>query len=388
MCAELDEYIAPALARLKDGMGKGGQILTVKDDVGNDTYIRYSENDLWYRDFFKEHKRKPTVAELEDMAVAMVTGDASAPKVEGWIPDSAETAEAMAEAAPAIEKLRDNLSVMERIKPHMKEMTSAEMKLTEGLSPEAFHVYRDLSKKLSVIGGQTAPVARLNAILFARHADIFANAVSKKTGEKLTAKDYYERFFGLDSEGKHKADMYQAAERRAEENLRVDEKVWKEELKKVFRNELEGDSFVTIMRTPLALQLVGARDLPVKIKVSKLRRILKDHPNMSKDTLRQLPRAMTDPMIIFKSQTVQGRLVVALTLKDNDGVNVVVPMELDSTDGALDANIVTSAFMVKMTVTGMCAIHGIGITSTQRIYFMPIKKKLPRSSRPSGSNSP
>lgn len=221
MCAELDEYIAPALARLKDGMGKGGQILTVKDDVGNDTYIRYSENDLWYRDFFKEHKRKPTVAELEDMAVAMVTGDASAPKVEGWIPDSAETAEAMAEAAPAIEKLRDNLSVMERIKPHMKEMTSAEMKLTEGLSPEAFHVYRDLSKKLTAVGGQTAPVARLNAILFARHADIFANAVSKKTGEKLTAKDYYERFFGLDSEGKHKADMYQALVR----DVNLDEKV-------------------------------------------------------------------------------------------------------------------------------------------------------------------
>ena len=210
MRAELDEYIAPALARLKDDMGKGGQILTVKDDVGNDTYIRYSENDLWYRDFFNEHKRNPTVAELEDMAVAMVTGDASAPKVEGWIPDSAETAEAMAEAAPAIEKLRDNLSVMERIKPHMKEMTSAEMKLTEGLSPEAFHVYQDLSKKLTAIGGQTAPVARLNAILFARHADIFANAVSKKTGEKLTAKDYYERFFGLDSEGKYQADLHQA----------------------------------------------------------------------------------------------------------------------------------------------------------------------------------
>ncbi|WP_276673163.1 hypothetical protein [Selenomonas artemidis] len=155
------------------------------------------------------------------MAVAMVTGDASAPKVEGWIPDSAETAEAMAEAAPAIEKLRDNLSVMERIKPHMKEMTSAEMKLTEGLSPEAFHVYRDLSKKLSAIGGQTAPVARLNAILFARHADIFANVVSKKTGEKLTAKDYYERFFGLDSERKYKADMYQALVR----DVNLDEKV-------------------------------------------------------------------------------------------------------------------------------------------------------------------
>ncbi|EKU71310.1 hypothetical protein [Selenomonas sp. F0473] len=95
------------------------------------------------------------------------------------------------------------------------------------------------------------------------------------------------------------------------------------------------------MRTPLALQLVGAKDLP---KVSKLRRILKDHPNMSKDTLRQLPRAMTDPGIIFKSQTVQGRLIAALTLKDNDGVNVAVPVELDSTDGAFNANIVTSAY--------------------------------------------
>ena len=341
--AELDEYIAPALARLKEGMGKGGQILRVEDENGQEKYVRGTENDPWYSAFYKKHKRKPTAAELEDMAVDMTTGKSSL-NIEGFTPRTEEEAAAMAEATPTIENLRKTLAVMERIKPHMKEMTGAEMRLTEGLSPESFHVYRDLTKKLTEIGGQTAPVARLNAILFARHADIFADIVSKKTGDKLTAKDYYERFFGLDSKGKYKADLHQAAERRAEENLRADEKLWKDELKKVFRNELEGDSFVTIMRTPLALQLVGAKDLPVKIKVSKLRRILKDHPNMSKDTLRQLPRAMTDPMIIFKSQTVSGRLVVALTLKDNDGVNVVVPMELDSTDGEIDANIATSAY--------------------------------------------
>ena len=209
MRAELDEYIAPAIARLKDGMGKGGQILRVEDENGQEKYIRGTENDPWYSAFYKEHKRRPTAAELEDMAVEMTTGKSSL-NIEGFTPRSAEEAEAMAEAAPAIENLRKTLSVMERIKPHMQEMTGAEMRLTEGLSPEAFHVYRDLSKKLTQMGGQTAPVARLNAILFARHADIFADIVSKKTGEKLTAKDYYERFFGLDSEGKYKADLYQA----------------------------------------------------------------------------------------------------------------------------------------------------------------------------------
>lgn len=207
--AELDEYIAPALARLKEGMGKGGQILRVEDENGQEKYIRGTENDPWYSAFYKEHKRKPTAAELEDMAVDMTTGKSSL-NIEGFTPRTAEEAEAMAEAAPAIENLRKTLAVMDRIKPHMKEMTGAEMRLTEGLSQEAFHVYRDLAKKLTEIGGQTAPVARLNAILFARHADIFADIVSKKTGEKLTAKDYYERFFGLDSEGKYKADLYQA----------------------------------------------------------------------------------------------------------------------------------------------------------------------------------
>ena len=207
--AELDEYIAPALARLKEGMGRGGQILRVEDENGQEKYVRGTENDPWYSAFYKEHKRRPTAAELEDMAVDMTTGKSSL-NIDGFTPRTAEEAEAMAEAAPAIENLRKTLAVMERIKPHMKEMTGAEMRLTEGLSHEAFHVYRDLTKKLTEIGGQTAPVARLNAILFARHADIFADIVSKKTGDKLTAKDYYERFFGLDSEGKYKADLHQA----------------------------------------------------------------------------------------------------------------------------------------------------------------------------------
>lgn len=198
----LQEIIGPVLERLRDGMGKGGQLMEVEDEQGNKKTQRFTENDEWYRAFYKAFKRQPTEKELEDMAVAVVTGDPSAPKLEGWIPTTEEEHQAMAAVKPEIDELRKDIEHLEAIKGTMKSLNGVEMELTQGLTKEGFQVYRAIRDQLTNVdidGGRTARAARLNAILFARHADIVADIINKKTGKKYTALDYMRERYGLNA---------------------------------------------------------------------------------------------------------------------------------------------------------------------------------------------
>lgn len=214
--ARLQEIIGPVLERLRDGMGKGGQLMEVEDEQGNKKTQRFTENDEWYRAFYKAFKRQPTEKELEDMAVAVVTGDPSAPKLEGWIPTTEEEHQAMAAIKPEIDELRKDIEHLEAIKGKMKFLTGAEMEITQGLTKEGFQVYhiiRDQLTNVDIDGGRTARAARLDAILFARHADIVADIISKKTGKKYTALDYMRERYGLiegadDDSGYKQSSMY------------------------------------------------------------------------------------------------------------------------------------------------------------------------------------
>lgn len=212
----LQEIIGPVLDRLRDGMGKGGQLMEVEDEQGNKKTQRFTENDEWYRAFYKAFKRQPTEKELEDMAVAVVTGDPSAPKLEGWIPTTEEEHQAMAAVKPEIDELRKDIEHLEDIKGTMKSLNGIEMELTQGLTKEGFQVYRAIRDQLTNVdidGGRTARAARLDAILFARHADIVADIISKKTGKKYTALDYMRERYGLiegadDDSGYKQSSMY------------------------------------------------------------------------------------------------------------------------------------------------------------------------------------
>lgn len=212
----LQEIIGPVLERLRDGMGKGGQLMEVEDEQGNKKTQRFTENDEWYRAFYKAFKRQPTEKELEDMAVAVVTGDPSAPKLEGWIPTTEEEHQAMAAVKPEIDELRKDIEHLDAIKGTMKSLNGVEMELTQGLTKEGFQVYRAIRDQLANVdidGGRTARAARLDAILFARHADIVADIISKKTGKKYTALDYMRERYGLmegadDDSGYKQSSMY------------------------------------------------------------------------------------------------------------------------------------------------------------------------------------
>lgn len=87
-------------------------------------------------------------------------------------------------------------------------MTNAEIKLTEGMTPEAFSTYRTLFSELAKGPGTSSRAARINAILFARRADNFARVISEKTGRNYTAKDYYQERFALGFNGQQQADAF------------------------------------------------------------------------------------------------------------------------------------------------------------------------------------
>nr|DAO89566.1 MAG TPA: crystallin beta/gamma motif-containing protein [Caudoviricetes sp.] len=201
--ARLDELLAPALRALKEGMGKGGQYMETEDENGNKKTLRFTENAEWYRNFYQIFGRKPTAQELEDMAIALTTGDESAPKVEGFIPTTKEEADGMAAMKPEIEDLKKKIATLDDIKQEARQLNGVEMELTEGLSKDGFHVYRTVMHQLQDVGGAPARAARMDAILFARHADIVADIISKKTGKKYTALDYMRERYGLETGEKH-----------------------------------------------------------------------------------------------------------------------------------------------------------------------------------------
>lgn len=343
--AEKAEIIAPALQTLKNGMGNGVDIVKGKsDEEGN---IKVSNNDQWYRDFYKSHKRAPNQTELENMAVALTAGRENAPTVQGWTPTTPEEAKAFKENDQRLTALESHIANLENIKEKMNSLTGVEMRLTQGLTPEGYSVYRQLTGQLEKAGGKTARAARMDAILFVRHADIVAKIISDKTGKEYTALDYYKERFGLDVKNSKRNGLQQLP---AQKNLIADEKKFAKVIDDFMVNKNVNKS-ITVMTTPLVMNLAGAPILPINISRAILHKILKDKHNkeMSPEIVKQIPRALTNPMMIIKSVDKYGNVldnehVVIVDLKDKNGDTVIVPFVLNVKEKHYTVNKIKSAY--------------------------------------------
>ena len=78
--------------------------------------------------------------------------------------------------------------------------------------------------------------------------------------------------------------------------------------------DTEGFSFV-MGETPMYLselevqgKKVGRKQ--VRIDATKVKRVMKDHPEMTVDTIKKLPELLNDPILVLDSKTVSGRLVL------------------------------------------------------------------------------
>ena len=198
--AARDEILQPAMDALSKGMKQGVDILPLGEDGRG---IRVSNNAPWYQEYYKQHGKAPNQAQLRDLAYLLTVGDASAPNVEGWIPTTREAAEAMDAARGELDELNGHIKTLENIKERMMKVDSFEVKGSAGLSPEGYKLYRQIIEMLEKIGGKQkedkqTKVARMNAMLFAHHADIFAAAMRTQEGkEKYTALDYFRDRFAL-----------------------------------------------------------------------------------------------------------------------------------------------------------------------------------------------
>lgn len=209
---QLDEILAPALRALREGMGEDGPYTEM-------------EKAEWYKNFYQTFGRKPTEQELGDMAIALTTGEEGAPKIEGFIPTTKEEADRLAAMKPAIEDLQKKITTIDDIKQEARQLNGVEMELTEGLSKDGFHVYRTVMHQLRDVGGAPARAARMDAILFARHADIVADVISKKTGKKYTALDYMRERYGLETGEGAQPLSSESLKQAMRDGLNLDEKV-------------------------------------------------------------------------------------------------------------------------------------------------------------------
>ena len=169
----------------------------------------------WVEDFKKERGHAPTQKDLLRLAYRLMVGDAAAPKVEGW---QTLTQEEMDSAKGQLDALNDRIRTMEDIESRLKEVDGSEIRMASGLSPEAYSVYRQLMANLKAIGGVQSKAARLNALLFARHADQYARILREKNWEKdYTALDYYRDTFAVEHGERAQAGGFtQAAMQRSE----------------------------------------------------------------------------------------------------------------------------------------------------------------------------
>ena len=204
---KIDTPLKEIIEQLKEGAGKGVSIHAV-DENGNLTSwensdhgkgVRVSNNAPWYQKWYKEYGRKPSEKEYRDLARDIYTGH-NPYGLEGWENRSAEENQWYEDNKAAMEATEQAIARLDALTSALEKIDPGELTITEGLSEEAFEVYREMRKKLfEGAGGEklkkkarekARQEAQMNAILFARMADRMAEWHRKAGQTKYTAKNF------------------------------------------------------------------------------------------------------------------------------------------------------------------------------------------------------
>lgn len=129
----------------------------------------------------------------------------------------------------------------------------------------------------------------------------------------------------------------------ANEKLLEDENNFAGIVDEYTNGKINPDKAYNVMTTPLALGLAGGKILPVTIDGNKIQHIFDGHSDgMTPELLKQIPRAMADPMMVLDSYG--GRKVVVLDLKDKQGSTIIVPLELNVERNRYQVNAINNAY--------------------------------------------
>ena len=218
---------------------------------------------------------------------------------------------------------------LESMRDKLFELADNDIALRMQLSKSGYEVYQSLKSIMSdeTVDRKQRDTAEANALLMAQHADVMADVMRRAGRGNYTAMDYFNTV-RIDMKGELKGQKGLNQVKQSDVKLAKDQAEWVHTLKEY---NPKSNAFVKIMDTPLVLQMIGGLDYDVVIKQSKIADIQEKHPEITLNELEQLPFALVDPVAIFKSSTVKDSIVVMAEMKADNGLNVVIPMQLNKT---------------------------------------------------------
>lgn len=218
---------------------------------------------------------------------------------------------------------------LESMRDKLFELADNDIALRMQLSKSGYEVYQSLKSIMSdaSVDRKQRDTAEANALLMAQHADIMADIMRRAGRGNYTAMDYFNTV-RIDMKGELKGQKGLNQVKQSDVKLAKDQAEWVHTLKEY---NPKSNAFVKIMDTLLVLQMIGGLDYDVVIKQSKIADIQVKHPEITLNEMEQLPFALADPVAIFKSSTVKDSIVVMAEMKADNGLNVVIPMQLNKT---------------------------------------------------------
>ena len=226
---------------------------------------------------------------------------------------------------------------LESMRDKLFELADNDIALRMQLSKSGYEVYQSLKSIMSdaTVDRKQRDTAEANALLMAQHADVMAQYMRQMGRGGYTAMDYFRDSVRINMNAKLKNQKgYNQLDQDARLKLSIDKKKWSRIIDNI--SYYKRSDLISVMDTPAVLQLVGVKDLPIKMYVSKYFDMKtgagknNQHKTVTNKMWKQLPSALVDPIAIFPSKTVNGSIVVMTEITDSNKKQSIVALELSA----------------------------------------------------------
>lgn len=235
-----------------------------------------------------------------------------------------------------MEHTLQQIESLERLHDKIFTLADNDIALRMQLSKSGYEVY---NKVVKAIGESTdrkqRETAKANALLMAQHADVMAQYMRQMGRGGYTAMDYLRDSVRIKLDAVlEKQKGYNQLNQGARLKLSIDKKKWSRIIDNI--SSYKKSDLIRVMDTPAVLQLVGVKDLPIKMYVSKYFDMKtgagknNQHKTVTNKMWKQLPSALVDPIAIFPSKTVNGSIVIMTEITDSNKKQSIVALELST----------------------------------------------------------
>lgn len=235
-----------------------------------------------------------------------------------------------------MEHTLQQIESLERLHDKIFTLADNDIALRMQLSKSGYEVY---NKVVKAIGESTdrkqRETAKANALLMAQHADVMAQYMRQMGKGGYTAIDYLRDSVQIKMDAVLENQKgYNQLNQGARLKLSIDKKKWSRIIDNI--SSYKRDDLIRVMDTPAVLQLIGVKDLPIKMYVSKYFDMKtgagknNQHKTVTNKMWKQLPSALVDPIAIFPSKTVNGSIVIMTEITDSNKKQSIVALELST----------------------------------------------------------